>query len=344
MRIARACGIVKQLKLDGLIIEHPSDLFYLNGQWFSAGRLVLKPDGAVLLVDGRYFGQAQGKVPCEVVLSEKDSLQNALKGLKKIGFDSAFLTVEKAGLMEKAAPHKEWVPVPRPLKTLRVIKDAEEIDALKRAASVTADGYRQALKKLSIGIEEQEVSLDFEIHCRQKGASKLSFEPIVAFGENSACPHYRAGRAKLKKNQIVLLDLGAVVDHYRGDMTRVFFFGEKEVELARFYGLVREAHDLAAAAARPGVRFGDLDRIVREFFAEEGVAPLFSHSLGHGVGIDVHEYPLVRFDGEDCDLILEEGMVFTIEPGLYLSGVGGVRYENTYLVRANGLENFYAEL
>lgn len=343
-RIERACKLLDQLKLEGLLIENPSDVFYLTGQWFSSARLLLKPESASLLVDGRYFGQANGKAPCEVILAEKEALAHAMKGLKKVGFDSSFVSWEKASLLQSSAPSKEWIPVPRPLKEMRVCKDLGEIEALKEAARVTAVGYAEVLKKLREGVEEREIAIEFECYSRRKGASKMSFMPIVAFGENSAYPHYRAGVAQLKKNQIALFDFGAVVNSYSGDMTRCFFFGQPQEELIRFYGLVRQAAALAVAAIRPGARLGRLDQIVRDFFAKEGVLPLYSHSLGHGVGIDVHEYPLLKVDGEDRDLILRAGMVFTIEPGLYLPGLGGVRYENTYVVTESGSENLYAEI
>jgi Xaa-Pro aminopeptidase len=344
MRIERACKLAHHLKLDGLLIENPSDVFYLTGEWFSLARLLLKPEGASLLVDGRYFGKAQGTSGCEVILAEKEALAHAMKGLKKVGFDSSFVTVEQAGVLQKSVPSKEWTPVSRPLKEMRVCKDSAEIEALKEAARVTATGYTEVLKKLKEKIEEREIAIEFEHFCRKQGASKMSFEPIVAFGENSAYPHYRAGAAQLKKNQIALCDFGAVVNSYCGDMTRCFFFEQPEPELFRFYGIVRKASELAALAIRPGARLGDLDRIVREFFAKEGVERLYAHSLGHGVGIDVHEYPRLKFDGEDRDVILRAGMVFTIEPGLYLPGLGGVRYENTYVVTESGSENFYAEI
>ena len=344
MRIEKACKLTAHLKLDALIIDNPSDVFYLTGQWFSLARLVLKPEGGTLFVDGRYFGQAEGKVPCAVVLTKDDALKNELKGKKRVGFDSSFVTVDKAIALHKLAHAIEWIPVPKPMKGLRAIKDTEEISALKKAAQVTGDGYLEMVKRLKEGILEQELALDFEIFCRKRGASKVSFETIVAFGENSAYPHYRAARTQLKKNQIALFDCGAVVDSYRGDMTRVFFFGQPLEELDRFYGFSREAHDLAVAEIRPGTRVGDLDVIVRTFFKQKGVEPLFTHSLGHGVGIDGHEYPLVRVDSEDKDALLHPGMVLTIEPGLYLPGVGGVRYENTFVVTENGAENFYAEI
>jgi Xaa-Pro aminopeptidase len=342
VRIERAYNVVKSLKVDGLIVEDLSDIFYLTGGSFSAARLLVKPDGAILFLDGRYYNHAKGKVPCAVVLEEKGALEKALKGMKKVGFDSTSMTVDRLSLLEKSGA-QHWVPLPKPLKELRVCKEEREIALLKKAAEVTANGYQFALKKLKEGVQEREIALDFEMETRRVGgATGMSFEPIIAFGESSAFPHHRAGKSTLKKNQISLFDLGASVDHYQGDMTRVFFYGQPQAELKQFYDWVREAHDLAVAKIRPGARLGDLDRIVRAFFAEKGVEPLFCHNLGHGVGIDVHEYPRIRFDGDDANLILQKGMVFTIEPGLYLPGVGGVRYENTLAVTENGSENFYA--
>lgn len=343
MRLAKACRLVYELGLNGLLIDNPTDVFYLTGQWFSVARLLLKPQGAVLLVDGRYFAKAKECVAVEVILIEKDTLYSQLKDMQKIGFDSAQLTVDQASALQQLLDI-QWVPVSRPLKTLRVVKDAGELASLKKAAQVTRAGYENLLKHLKEGVLEENMGLEFEMFCRHHGASRLSFDPIVAFGKNSAFPHYHSSHVSLKKNQNVLLDLGAVVDHYRGDMTRVFFFGERQKELEKFYQLVKQAHDKAAALVRPGVRVGDLDVCVREFFATQGVETLFSHSLGHGIGLDVHEYPILRADGTDRDLILETGMVFTIEPGLYLPGVGGVRYENTVAVTDDGCENFYADI
>ena len=345
MRIKRICEWVKERNLDALLIENPVDIFYLVGLWFSVARLILKPEGASLIIDGRYYELAKKKAPpCEIVLAGKDTLSESLKSVKKVGFDSAFLTIDRYESLNKTIPHKEWVPMSNPLRDFRLYKDTGEMAALKRAARVTWEGYQKALKSLKEGVTEMEIAIDFELHCRRNGASKLSFEPIIAFGENSAYPHYRAGQAKLKKNQIVLFDLGAVVDQYRGDMTRVFFFGEPHPDLERFYRLAQSAHDAAVAAICPGMKLGDLDRIARSILTKEGVESLFTHPLGHGVGLEAHEYPRVNANGEDRDLVLHPGMVFTIEPGLYLPGVGGVRYENTFAVTERGAENFYAGL
>ncbi|HSX37710.1 MAG TPA: Xaa-Pro peptidase family protein [Chlamydiales bacterium] len=342
MRLGRACNYMADFKVDALMIENPSDIFYLTNQWFSLATILLTPDTASLIVDGRYFEHAKKTVPCNVILAEKNVLGKELEKAKRVGFDSAFMTVDRSFAMQHSIPSKEWIPIPRPLKELRVCKDEGEIAALKEAARITSDGFRSILAKLKEGISEQELGLEFEIYCRRQGASKCSFDPIVAFGLNSAFPHYRTGKAHLQKNQIALFDLGSIVQNYAADMTRVFFFGQPASVLDRLYRLVKEAHDRAASAIRPGTRLGQLDEIVRSFFAKEGVEQLFSHGLGHGVGIDVHEHPVIRFDSEDRDLLLRPNMVFTIEPGLYLPGEGGVRYENTFVVTETGSENFYA--
>ncbi len=343
MRMQKALRHLSSLQVDVLIIDNPIDIFYLTGQNFSLARLILsQKKGASLLVDGRYIAKAKKEIPFEVSLSAQGALAEKIDGAKTAGFDSLFTSVEAAGALQRSAPGIAWTPIPQPLRSIRLYKDAEEIAALKKAAALTMAGCKKIFSSLKEGVSEEELAWEFESFCRTRGASGLSFPPIIAFGENSAYPHHRSSGARLQRNQTVLFDLGAIVDHYCGDMTRVFFFGEPHPEILRFYALAKQAHDRAAAMAKPGVRIGELDRIAREFLQKEGVESLFSHGLGHGVGIEVHEPPGIRFDGADRDMLLSCGMVFTIEPGLYLPGVGGVRYENTFAVVEGGVENFYA--
>ncbi len=327
--------------VDGCFVEEQADLFYLTGLVLSIGRLWVSPKDACLFVDGRYFEKAKQDAPCRVELNTEKNVKEAMQTAKRVSFDSAYVTYNGFLALKKGYPHIEWVPVSSPVKNLRLYKDAHEIGALRKAAQVTWQGYQHILKNLKEGISEAEIALEFEIFCRKNGASGLSFDPIIAFGENSAYPHYRAGNAKLQKNQIVLIDVGAIVDRYYGDMTRVFFFGNPDPRLAHFHHLVATAQQKAVAHVRPGVKLGDLDRIVREEFRKEGVEELYTHSLGHGIGLEAHEYPRVKVDGEDKDLVLKPGMVFTIEPGLYQPGLGGIRYEDTILVTETGCENFY---
>ena len=345
MRIRKVCDWVDAYPLDALIIEDPYDLFYLTGLWFSVAQMVLCKMKAFLIVDGRYFEIAKEKLShCEVLLSGDKVLGAILDNAHRVGFDSAFISVDRFEKLKSAAPSKSWMPIAKPLKGLRACKDDREIKALKQAASLTSQGYKHILQYLQEGVTEKQIAWEFEQYCRAHGASQLSFEPIVAFGSNSAYPHHRAGDAKLQRDQIVLLDLGAVVDDYRGDMTRVGFFGQAHPKLKYFYDLVKQAHDTALALVRPGLLLGELDRQVRSILAKESLEDLFTHGLGHGIGLQTHEYPFLRKNGEDRDLVLLPGMVFTIEPGLYLPGTGGVRYENTILVTETGAENFYAGL
>lgn len=179
--------------------------------------------------------------------------------------------------------------------------------------------------------------------CRKKGASGLSFSPIIAFGENSAYPHYRAGKARLKKGQSVLIDVGAILENYCADMTRLVYFGEPDPRILHFEKLVKRAKEMAISHVKPGVKAGLIDQVVQDEFDKENVKQLYTHSLGHGVGLEAHEFPRLRFNGVDKDVILKPGMVFTIEPGLYQPGVGGVRLEDMVLVTANGCENFFSD-
>ncbi|OGN63746.1 MAG: hypothetical protein A3E80_01650 [Chlamydiae bacterium RIFCSPHIGHO2_12_FULL_49_9] len=335
--------LISTVTHDGCVIDNPQDLFYLTGLPLSKGRLWVSKKEATLFVDGRYFAKAKECVKCPVVLWEKGVFEKVLKDVKKGSFDSAFLTVAEAKALEKALGHIEWVGEPNLLRDIRLCKDAGEIVLLKKAADITWQGYNRVVELLEEGISEKELSIEFQMFCLKNGASGCSFEPIIAFGENSAYPHHRASDAKLKNNQIVLIDVGAVFNHYCGDMTRVFFFGHPDPELLRMEKIVRRSWEKAAALVKPGVKLGEIDRIVREEFRKEGVESLYVHSLGHGIGLDAHEYPRIHEKGEDKDVLFKKGMVFTIEPGLYQPGLGGIRLEDTFVVTEKGAESFYPD-
>lgn len=343
-RIEKLRRLAEELKLEALLIDNPIDLFYLTGLHVSLGRLVVSADRAALFVDGRYFETAKKNSFLEVILSSAESLIQYLGSKSIVGIDSAFLTVDAFESLKQQIPGKQWVCIFKPLKELRAIKATEEIEALRRAAKLTWGGYQEIVSRLKEGVSEEELAFEFEFFCKKKGASALSFSPIIAFGENSAYPHHRAGKTKLEKNQIVLIDVGAVVDEYRGDMTRVVFFGAPEPKLQHFLAVATEAQRRAVAAIRPGIAFGEIDKIAREYLQSEGLESLFTHGLSHGIGLETHEYPSLRIKGGDQGLILRSGMVFTVEPGIYLPGLGGVRYEDTVRVTELGVENFFADL
>ena len=263
------------------------------------------------------------------------------KGCKRIGFDSQTTSVESSGQLGKVFP-KLLVPVSAPLKEIRVLKSEEELMAMRKSAALNWKGFLHIKKQLRVGITEREAAWEYERFCREHGASRLAFEPIIAFGENTAMPHYRPGNRKLKKGELVLIDIGVVVDHYHSDMTRVVPFGKIDPLLEELVKVVKASHGAALKLCKPGRRLKELDAAARGVMRAAKFEKLYLHSLGHGLGLEIHEWPRIKVDGVDKDVILEPGMVITIEPGLYMSGVGGVRHEDTIVITPTGYENFYA--
>lgn len=337
-RISKLQSIFKTWKVDGCLIENPLDLFYLTGLQLSLGMLVVLQNKARLFVDGRYIEFAKKNSPVSVELLSKEAA--VLKQISSLAFDSHWTTVEREKQLKKLYPGI-LTPVPQLLKQLRAIKDAAELKAMKKSAGVLWKGFEHIRRSLKVGISEKELALAFEIFCRKHGAEKLAFDPIIAFGKNSAYPHYRAGNAKLKKGDIVLIDIGVVVDHYHSDMTRTIFFGKADPRLILIESVVKKAHAAAIALCKSGTKVGDLDKAARQVIQQAGLKELILHSLGHGIGLETHEFPRIKFQGEDHDVILHEGMVITIEPGLYLPGAGGIRHEDTIVITAKGYNNFY---
>lgn len=330
----------KSLEVEGCIIDAPIDLFYLTGLHLSLGRLIVTQKDAQLFVDGRYIEVCQ-KVKCvKAELSSKEAILKFTAKLKTIGFDRERTTVAEYEKL-KGLFGSRLRPISHPLQKLRAIKDKSEIAVLKKSAAVLWKGFEQIQKLLKLGITESFLAKEFEIFCLQNGASGLSFEPIIAFGANSAMPHYRAGYCKLKKGDIVLIDIGVVVDGYASDMTRVLYFGKPNPRLVHMESVVRAAHAAALKLCKPGTRIGKLDEAARKVMRKANLEQLYVHSLGHGIGLETHEFPRIRYNGEDKNTILEAGMAITIEPGLYLEGVGGVRHEDTIVITKTGFHNLY---
>ena len=326
--------------IDALLIENPIDLLYLTGLNLSRGRMWVRANEAQLHVDGRYFDEAKLKSPCPVFLWVKGQER---RETGRIGFDSGWTTVANREKIQSESPDAIFMAVPQPLKNQRLIKEAAEIDSLRQAAQITWAGIQHIRGLFKEGITEQELAFEFEFFVRKQGASGLAFETIIAFGENSAYPHHRAANARLQKNQIILVDAGAIVDRYCADVTRVFFFGLADPRLEKMYQIVREADRAARQCVRINAKVGAIDQAARDVFKRENVEALYTHSLGHGIGLEAHECPLIRWDGDDRDVAIRPHMAIAIEPGLYQPEIGGVRYENSGIVTAKGFESFYPE-
>jgi Xaa-Pro aminopeptidase len=336
-RIKRFQAFLKKEKVEGCVIDHPIDLFYLTGLKLSVGRLIVTQKEATLFVDGRYFQVCVEKSFIRVEKSSQEALKKYLKGIKTLAFDSAYTSVDQYDDLHILCSN-ELKKIPSPLKTIRAIKDAQELKALQKSADLLWKGFLHIRKILKEGVTEEAVSKEFEMYCLKHGATALAFEPIIAFGESSAMPHHRAGGRQLKRGDNVLIDIGVVVQSYHSDMTRVVYFGKKNPQLVAMEKVVGRAHKAALALCRPGVKVKDLDLAAREEMKKAGMEDLFTHSLGHGVGLEIHEFPRIRKDQEG---VLEAGMAITIEPGLYLPGVGGIRHEDTILITPKGYINVY---
>ncbi len=338
-----ASALAKQ-KLDACVVESPVDLYYLTGLSLSAGKLLLHPQESRLFVDGRYLQIARERAPMPVELESKEAVSAFLSRLKakKVGFDGARTSYDQWSRL-KGYSDIEWIAATSLFSHLRLIKTPEEIALMERSAALAWKGYEWILSALKVGVTEKQISKGFEIFCLEQGADGLAFEPIIAFGKNSAMPHYRSQEVPLCKGDIVLIDIGVVREKYHSDMTRVHFFQGADPEMERLYDIARRAQRKALGHCRPGVRVGMLDEAAREVMREEGVEELFVHSLGHGIGLETHEHPRIKATGDAKDMHLEVGMVITIEPGLYIPGKGGVRYEDTVVITADGYRNFYPE-
>lgn len=342
-RLHKLQQVLHQHQCDALLVDDKTDLFYLTGLELSAGTLLVHTNGAELFVDKRYFEVCQKNSPFPVSLLDPPGSATLLKshqGTQKLAFDSAtlsYLNYEK--LKAETPPTLELVPLDSPTRPLRAIKDHEEIHLLREAGALGSLGFDFLCSFLEIGISEKECAIELEIFWKRQGSKALAFDPIIAFGPNSSIPHYRAGNARLKQGDIVLIDIGVNYKHYHSDMTRTLFCGQPDSRLLAIHSIVQKAQQAALALCRPGTLIKDLDAAARNLISSHGYGAQFIHGLGHGVGLNIHEFPSIKNIPPFGNLPLETGMVITIEPGIYLPGIGGVRIEDTVVITNEGYDN-----
>jgi len=332
-RVEKLIHWLKDHKLPGCFIQDPTNLLYYTGINISTGILFIGVKKQVLIVDFRYYDRCKKEVPIDVL-----STKNFKKTLKtfrmpaKVGVDS------HVTLLKDYELYKEYCePISHAgfLSQLRMVKTSQELKLIKESCEITKAGFKYIQKHFKEGITEIELKTILEVFLLKNGAEKMAFDPIVAFGKNSANPHYSPGNVKLKKDDVILIDCGSVWKNYYSDMTRTYITGEISGKMERLIDLCKEAQKRAVEICRPGLIVKDLNECVQKFFKEEGVQDLFIHGLGHGVGLEVHEYPSLG----QKEMVLEKGMVITIEPGLYVAGLGGVRIEDTLMITSNGYQN-----
>ncbi len=337
-RIVKAQGYAEKQDVDAVLFFNLSNVRYLAGFTGSDGALVVGREACWFLTDSRYTTQAAREVtgcPTIEYRIKLDGIAELLvgKGFRRVGFEAEHTTVALLTALTAKAAGVEFVPIGEELTSLRTVKDAGELDLLAETARIASEAHVSSLQGLRPGVVERDFALDLEFAMRRAGADDKSFDFIVASGERGSLPHGRASEKVIAAGELVTIDFGAVFNGYHSDETVTVCVGEPDGRQREVYGIVKEAHDRAVAAVRPGVSFRDLDAIARGFIEEQGYGAFFGHGLGHGVGLDVHEKPVVSPRGEG---VAEEGMVFTIEPGIYIPQWGGVRIEDTVAVTGDG--------
>ena len=336
-------AILAAAKLDSLLITRPANWYYLTGFTGEAGALIVsaKP-GAALVTDGRFTVQAHQETRgVEVVLQVSGLFESAGRWLsehrvKRVGFDPQQITVAQLRTLRKASGTRvSWIPATAMVENPRTRKDTFEIAQMRKAAALASDVVAGAARLLKPGIREFEVAAEIEYQMRKLGASGPAFETIVASGPRTALPHARPTAKRLRKNELVVLDLGAILAHYCSDITRTFFLGRAPARLRGWYRAVQEAQAAAVATVKAGASCGEVDRAARQVLAAHRLDRYFVHSTGHGLGLEVHEDPRIA---KGQTRRLEPGNVVTIEPGLYVKGVGGIRIEDDVAVHADRTE------
>ncbi len=315
---------------DIALITDEKERLYFLGFHSSAGYVVIERDETYFVVDGRYFYAAKTQLEkkgIKVVLGSDFSLfkERAEKtGAKTVGIDFTKVSLSEYENLKKTGYN--FVDISDEINRLTAVKTDEEIKYLQKACDIAEKAWKATLPFIKEGVTEREVAAELEYNFRKFGASGPSFDTIVAFGKNAAVPHHETGETKLKKNQCVLMDFGCLYKGYCSDMTRTMFYGEPDEKFLEAYLAVLSAHNAAAEFIKEGVKGRDADKVARDVLTSLNFGKYFTHSLGHGIGVNIHEYPNLSPKSE---WTITENMVFSNEPGVYIDGKFGIRIEDS---------------
>jgi len=335
-RIRSVQKMLRTKGVDGFLVTSMKNVRYLSGFDGSSGFLLITKGKAFFVTDFRYQEQAERQVSSAEVIIERGKRLNLIRellkknGIARLGFETSVSYAQYQQLGECGA---ELVPVKESIERLRVVKDAEEVNAIARAVKRAEDAYRAVRRWIRPGVREIEVARRLEAALRDQGCRHAAFEIIVASGANASMPHARPSQKKIAPGDCVLVDWGGEADGYYSDMSRtVLVPGANDPFKKKIYAIVNQARHEAIRAIRVGMKTQEIDAVARNIIKDAGFGDHFGHSLGHGIGLDVHEYPYVSWTRGER---VRNGMVFSIEPGIYVPGIGGVRIEDVVLVRDN---------
>jgi Xaa-Pro aminopeptidase len=341
-RLRKLRTSIAEKGLGALLLSQPENLRYLSGFTGSSGWLLISEQNAILATDFRYVEQAKGESPDFEIIQTKQELRDWLPGLAsdlgwhKLGFEANSISYEGYHKLSEAIKTKQvnlaLVPTTGIVEQLRSIKEPGELGFITKAIELTDAAFEQARAIIRPGMTENEAAWEIEKILRQEGSEGIPFEIIVASGPNSALPHARPTKKTICSGEPVLIDMGARINGYCSDFSRTLFLGETDKSLQEIYNIVLKAQTAAIERIESGMDAPQADRLARSVVEQAGYGDAFGHGLGHGVGLAVHEFPVLGPSSSDS---LADGMVFTVEPGIYLAGQGGVRIEDI-VVLENG--------
>ena len=339
----RVQRLMSSLALSGheaVLLLNPSNIFYLSG-YTGEGALLISNASCAVITDFRYTEQAEKQSPnFTVYMTGKDQTEEAVVNalcekfqIREIYFESDAITVKAFEKYQATVKGIAWKPLTGEVEALREIKDVGELALIEKACLITSESFERILPQIQEGISEKELAVALEFDMRRHGADKMAFSTIVAAGVNGSLPHAVPSNYKIRRGDMITMDFGAKVGGYCADMTRTVALGEPSSEMKKVYQTVKEAQEMAQNAVMAGKSCKEIDSIARDHINAKGYEGRFGHGLGHSLGIDIHESPRLNTQTET---LLRPGHLVTVEPGIYLPGVGGVRIENTVIVTETG--------
>lgn len=330
---------MQEKELDGIIINNLKNVYYLTGFWGSNGTVLISRDRQILVTDARYIIAAKQEVTGFEIFAERDELATIAKiakdlGLSRIGFEDE-ISVSYYHRMQTAFEGLELIPQTQFVEALRMIKDETEIATIRKACSISDQAFHDALEFIKPGKTEIEIANFLDFRMRELGAAGLSFDTILASGINSSKPHAHPMHKPVELGEAITMDFGCLYEHYVSDMTRTIYLGHVSDEQAEIYNTVLKANQALIDQAKAGLGFRDFDKIPRDIIMEAGYGQYFTHGIGHGIGLDIHEEP---YFSQTSTEVIKSGMVLTDEPGIYIEGKYGVRIEDDILITDTGCE------
>jgi len=328
-------------KVEGLLVSSSASIRYLTGYTGSNGLLLVTASESHFFTDPRYATDAQKNIDCKVHICTKGLFEEASavvkrKQLKRLGFEPSWMQVDAfERLKAKLGAGVKLAPVSGVVEGLRAVKSPSEIARIRAAVKANSEAYSKTMQRVRVGVREMDIAAELDFQMRMLGAEKAAFETIVASGVRTALPHAHPTSKKVEANELLLIDMGSMVDGYCSDMTRMSFLGVPSKRASTLYKAVLEAQLAGIKAVKAGVSAGRVDAAAREVLKRHELEKAFVHSTGHGLGLEIHEGPRVAKNDKTT---LRAGMVITIEPGAYIEGFGGVRIEDTVLVTETGCE------